>query len=135
MDREAQAAEREYRALMRKWWFAAAIGAPTMILSYPYIIPGLRDILPRGSTALQAVWIAMGIASLAVLIYSGSQFFAGMWQGLKRRSANMHTLIAIGTGVAWIYSTIALLFPQIFHPRRRRLLRLRRRHNLSHVRN
>jgi Cu+-exporting ATPase len=37
-----------------------------------------------------------------------------MWAGLKHRSANMHTLIALGTGVAWIYSTIALLFPGIF---------------------
>jgi Cu+-exporting ATPase len=114
LDKEAQATEHEYRALMRKWWFAAAVGAPTMILSYPYLIPGLRDWLPRGSAALWWVWAVMGIASLAVLIYSGSQFFVGMWAGLKHRSANMHTLIAVGTGVAWIYSTIALLFPQIF---------------------
>ncbi len=114
LDKEAQATEHEYRALMRKWWFAAAVGAPTMILSYPYLIPGLRDLLPRGSAALWWLWFAMGIASLAVLIYSGSQFFVGMWEGLKHRSANMHTLIAVGTGVAWIYSTIALLFPQIF---------------------
>jgi Cu+-exporting ATPase len=106
--------DREYRRLMRKWWFAAAVGAPTMILSYPYIIPGLRELLPRGSAELRIVWALMGLASLAVLAYSGSQFFLGMWRGLKRRQANMHTLIATGTGVAWIYSTIALLFPQIF---------------------
>lgn len=114
LDQEAMATEKEYRALMRKWWFGAAVGAPTMILSYPYLIPGLRDLLPMGSAALWWVWFAMGIASLAVLVYSGSQFFVGMWQGLKHRSANMHTLIALGTSVAWIYSTIALLFPQIF---------------------
>ena len=114
LNQEAQATAKEYRALMRKWWFAAAVGAPTMILSYPYLIPGLRDWLPRGSAALWWLWAVMGIASLAVLIYSGSQFFVGMWEGLKHRSANMHTLIAVGTGVAWIYSTIALLFPQIF---------------------
>jgi Cu+-exporting ATPase len=114
MDKEAQATAREYRSLMRKWWFAAAVGAPTMLLSYPWIIPGLRDWLPRGSEPLRLVWYVMGIASLAVLVYSGSQFFAGMWEGLKRRSANMHTLIAMGTGVAWLYSTIALLFPGLF---------------------
>jgi Cu+-exporting ATPase len=114
LDQEAQATAREYRALMRKWWFGAAVGVPTMILSYPYLIPGLRDWLPRGSAALWWVWAVMGIASLAVLVYSGSQFFVGMWEGLKHRSANMHTLIAVGTGVAWIYSTIALVFPQIF---------------------
>jgi P-type Cu+ transporter len=113
-DPESVGQEREYRRLLRKWWFAAAVGAPTMILSYPYLIPGLRDLLPRGSTELRVVWALMGLASLAVLVYSGGQFFTGMWEGLKRRSANMHTLIAVGTGVAWLYSTIALLFPQIF---------------------
>ena len=114
LNQEQQASDQEYKTLMIKWWFAAAVGAPTMILSYPYLFPILRDALPRGSDALRLVWVAMGIASLAVLIYSGGQFFTGMWEGFKRRSANMHTLIAIGTGVAWLYSSIALLFPQIF---------------------
>src|SRR5574341_2033465 len=99
---------------MRKWWFAAAVGVPTMILSYPWSFPVLRDWFPRGSPQLMYIWYAMGVASLAVLAYSGNQFFTGMWEGLKHRSANMHTLIAVGTGVAWIYSTIAILFPQIF---------------------
>ena len=111
---EGSEQDREYRRLIRKWWFGAAVGGPTMILSYPYIIPGIRELLPRGSAELRIVWALMGLASLAVLAYSGSQFFVGMWRGLKRRQANMHTLIATGTGVAWIYSTIALLFPQIF---------------------
>jgi Cu+-exporting ATPase len=104
----------EYRTLMRKWWFGAAVGVPTMILSYPWLIPGLRDIFTRGSSALWWLWFAMGIASLAVLVYSGNQFFTGAWEALKHRSANMHTLIAIGTGTAWICSTVALLFPQLF---------------------
>jgi len=114
MDKEAQANEREYRSLMRKWWFAAAVGVPTMLLSYPWLFPGLRDLFPRGSQNLLFIWYAMGAASLGVLAYSGSQFFVGMWGGLKRRSANMHTLIAMGTGVAWLYSTVALLVPQLF---------------------
>lgn len=114
MDAETQAMDKEYRSLMRKWWFAAAIGVPTMLLSYPWLFPVLRDWFPRGSPQLMYIWYAMGIASLAVLIYSGNQFFIGMWEGLKHRSANMHTLIAVGTGVAWIYSTIAMIFPQIF---------------------
>ena len=104
----------EYRALMRKWWFGAAVGAPTMVLSYPWLIPGLRDVFPRGSEQLWWLWVAMGVASLAVIAYSGNQFFTGAWEALKHRSANMHTLIAIGTGTAWIYSTVALLFPQLF---------------------
>jgi Cu+-exporting ATPase len=104
----------EYRALMRKWWFGAAVGVPTMVLSYPWLVPGLRDVFPRGSDQLWWLWVAMGVASLAVIVYSGNQFFSGAWEALKHRSANMHTLIAVGTGTAWIYSTIALLFPQLF---------------------
>ncbi|GER78834.1 copper-translocating P-type ATPase [Candidatus Denitrolinea symbiosum] len=114
MDKEAEATEREYRSLMRKWWFGAAVGAPTMILSFPWLFPVLRDWFPRESPQLIYLWYAMGVASLAVLIYSGNQFFTGAWDALKHRSANMHTLIALGTGVAWLYSTVALLFPQIF---------------------
>jgi Cu+-exporting ATPase len=114
MDKEAQTMAKEYRSLMRKWWFGAAIGVPTMILSFPSLFPILRDWFPHGSENLRSLWYVMAVASLAVLIYSGNQFFVGMWQGLKHRSANMHTLIAIGTGTAWIYSTIALLFPQLF---------------------
>ncbi len=104
----------EYRQLMRKWWYAAAIGLPTMILSYPWLIPGLRDVFTRGSAQLWGLWAVMGLASLSVLLYSGNQFFTGAWEALRHRSANMHTLIAIGTGTAWAYSTVALLFPQIF---------------------
>ena len=112
--RETAERDREYRALMRKWWFGAAVGVFTMIMSYPWLFPVLKNWFPRGSPQLWYIWAGMGIASLAVLLYSGNQFFIGAWQALKHRSANMHTLIALGTGVAWIYSTIALLFPQLF---------------------
>ncbi|GAA2560493.1 copper-translocating P-type ATPase [Pseudonocardia hydrocarbonoxydans] len=107
-------AEREYRTLMRKWWFAAAVGAPTMILSYPWLFPVLREGCPRGSEQLRVLWAAMGVAALAVLAYSGAQFFTGAWRALRARQANMHTLIATGTGVAWVYSTIAVAWPGIF---------------------
>lgn len=112
--KETMAREREYRTLMRKWWFGAAVGVFTMIMSYPWLFPVLGDWFPRGSPQLWYIWAGMGVASLAVLLYSGNQFFVGAWQALQHRSANMHTLIALGTGVAWIYSTIALLFPQLF---------------------
>jgi len=114
LDREAEAREREYRRLMRKWWFGAAVGVFTMVMSYPWLFPALRDWFPRGSPQLWSTWAVMGVASFAVLAYSGNQFFTGAWDALRHRSANMHTLIALGTGVAWVYSTIALLFPQLF---------------------
>jgi Cu+-exporting ATPase len=114
VDQEAEAREHEYRALMRQWWFGAAVGSFTMIMSYPWLFPGLRDWFPRESHRLWYMWAGMGAAALAVILYSGRHFFTGAWQALRHRSANMHTLIALGTGVAWIYSTIVLLFPRMF---------------------
>src|SRR3972149_4566790 len=84
------------------------------IVSYPWLFPGLGRLFPRDSHSLWYMWAGMGVASLAVMLYSGRHFFTGAWQALTHRSANMHTLIALGTGVAWIYSTIALLFPRMF---------------------
>ncbi len=114
VDAESEAREREYRTLMRQWWFGAAVGTFTMIMSYPWLFPGLRAIFPRESHRLWWMWAFMGVASLAVILYSGRHFFTGAWEALKHRSATMHTLIALGTGVAWVYSTIVLLFPRIF---------------------
>jgi Cu+-exporting ATPase len=117
VDQEATAREHEYRTLMRQWWFGAAVGTFTMIMSYPWLFPGLGTLFPRDSHRLWYMWAGMGVASLAVMLYGGRHFFTGAWQALKHRSANMHTLIALGTGVAWIYSTIALLFPGMFPSR------------------
>ena len=54
------------------------------------------------------------ITAREVILLSGRHFFTGAWQALRHRSANMHTLIALGTGIAWIYSTVVLLFPELF---------------------
>ena len=49
LDREAEARAREYRTLMRQWWFGAGVGVFTMVLSYPWLFPVLRDWFPRES--------------------------------------------------------------------------------------
>jgi P-type Cu+ transporter len=51
---------------------------------------------------------------LPVMFWSGSDFFTGAWAAFKHRSANMNTLITLGTGAAWLYSTFAISFPAIF---------------------
>jgi len=114
LDRETAARDAEYHALMRQWWFGAAVGVFTMVMSYPWLFPALGDWFPRGSAQLWWIWAGMGLGALAVIVYSGRHFFTGAWDALRHRSANMHTLIALGTGVAWIYSTVALLWPDIF---------------------
>ncbi|MEX2419721.1 MAG: heavy metal translocating P-type ATPase [Acidimicrobiia bacterium] len=110
-DTESAESARRYRLLMRKFWFATAISLPVIYFSYPEIFPGVPD---KGSTALSWIWAAMGVTTVPVLAWSGSQFFAGAWQAIKHRSANMHTLIATGISAAWLYSTVAVVSPGIF---------------------
>ena len=114
LDPAEAANEEEYRTLMRKFWFAAAISIPVMALSYPDLIPGLRDWMPMGSGTRRIVWAILGVLSLPVLVWAGSQFFTGMWDALKHRAANMHTLISIGITAAFAYSIVAVAWPGIF---------------------
>jgi Cu+-exporting ATPase len=65
-------------------------------------------------SVVRLLFILSGIVTLPVMFYSGRQFFTGAWAAFKHHSADMNTLIAMGTSAAWIYSTVALLFPQIF---------------------
>ncbi|MFQ5959711.1 MAG: copper-translocating P-type ATPase, partial [Alphaproteobacteria bacterium] len=98
----------------RKFWFAAVLSIPIMALSYPDLIPGLREWMPMGSLNRRVVWGLLGVLTLPVMLWSGSQFYVGMWRALKHRSANMHTLIAIGITAAFAYSAVAVAFPQWF---------------------
>ncbi len=114
VDQQEQERQQEYRTLMRKFWFAAVIALPVMAFSYPDLVPGLREWMPMGSVARRVVWTLLGVLTLPVMLWSGSQFYTGMWAGLKHRSANMHTLIAIGITAAFVYSVVAVAFPQLF---------------------
>jgi len=116
-DHEAQAIAKEYRSLVRKFWFAAVISIPVMLVAYPELpwlyLPGLfvREVTQN---LIQWLFVLSAAATLPVMAFSGRQFFTGAWAALKRHSADMNTLIALGTSAAWIYSTTALLIPSIF---------------------
>jgi Cu+-exporting ATPase len=116
-DEETAAHQREYKRLMRKFWFAAAISIPTMLVAYPEIewlyAPYLfAPDISEGTIRL--LFLLSGVATLPVMAYSGRQFFTGAWAAFKHHSADMNTLIAMGTSAAWIYSTVALLVPGLF---------------------
>lgn len=111
---EESAEQTEYRSLIKKWWVAATISIPIILVSYPDLFPGIRDWLPMGSERLWWARLIMGLLALVVMVWSGGLFFTGMWEGLKQRSANMHTLIATGISAAWLYSFVALFWPELF---------------------
>lgn len=110
-DKEAAAREHEYRTLFRKFVFAAVIAVPVMATAYPEFTPILKDL---SRDALRIIWGITGLLTLPVLLWSGGHFFRGGWSAFRHRSADMNTLIALGTGAAWLYSSVAILAPHIF---------------------
>ena len=60
-----------------------------------------------------ATWLLIAVITAGVMYYTGRHFFSGAIKSLKTRSATMDTLIALGTGTAWLYSTIIVLFPAL----------------------
>jgi len=113
VDENQKAREREYKTLLSKFLFAAVISIPFIIFSYPDLF-ALPESMQKGSSLLRIIWITMSVLSLPVMFWSGSHFYTGAWAALKNRSANMHTLIATGITAAWLYSTVAAVFPSIF---------------------
>lgn len=111
VDQQQAAQEKEYKRLMNRFWFAAIISIPVLITAYPKFIPLVRD---WSMATLRVSWFIAALLTLPVLLWSGSDFFTGAWAALKHRAANMNTLVALGTGAAWLYSVIAITFPGIF---------------------
>jgi len=108
---QKEAAELDsYRKLLRMAAFAAVVGFPQFIFGMAGYLPGFATAGGRG------FWLAIGLLTLAVLVYSGGHFFSGAWKSAKNHNANMDTLIALGTGTAWIYSMVIIGFPDLVPP-------------------
>lgn len=93
----------------RRFWIGLALTLPVLALEMGGHLLGLRHYM----SSLVSNWIQLGLAT-PVVLWSGKPFFVRGWQSLKTRNLNMFTLIAIGTGVAWLYSIVATLAPNIF---------------------
>jgi len=103
---EKEAAEAAYyRSLLKKAGFAAAIGFPQFVFGMAGLLPTFEAVGGR------LFWLAVGLLTLFVLIYSGGHFFSGAWKSARNRSTNMDTLIALGTGTAWVYSMAIVANP------------------------
>jgi len=111
VDKQEEAHAREYSRLMKMFWFSAIVSLPVLLFAYPQYVPVIRDL---SINTIRLAWILSAVATLPVLFYSGYDFFTGAWAAFKHRSANMNTLIALGTGAAWLYSTFAIAFPSVF---------------------
>ncbi len=102
---------REYRTMMSKFWFATAVGFPLLLLMFAEFVPAWREVLMHWH---RAGGIVAALVTLPVLAWSGRQFFESAWNGLRNHNTNMDTLVALGTGAAWTYSTVVAIAPQFF---------------------
>ncbi len=96
----------EYRILWRRAIIAGCIG---LLL----FVTGMAGLIPPPHEA-QGTWIGISLLTLLVLVFVGGHFFRGAWIALVNRRANMDTLVSLGTGTAWFYSTLVVLFPNLF---------------------
>src|SRR2546425_3352656 len=97
--------------MQRRFWLSAGLTLPLLLLAMSEFIPGdpVRNLIaPRFLT-----WISLALAS-PVVLWGGWPFFVRGWQSIRNRSLNMFTLIGLGIAVAYAYSVIAALVPQIF---------------------
>ncbi|GGJ47475.1 copper-translocating P-type ATPase [Sphingopyxis bauzanensis] len=92
-----------------RFWVGLALALPVFVLEMGGHLTGLHMSLGRETNN----WVQMLLAT-PVVLWAGWPFFARGWQSVRNRSLNMFSLIAMGTGVAWLYSMVAALAPAIF---------------------
>ncbi len=99
--------------MSRRFWWSTVLALPVLILAMTAdMLPAL---LPAGLNMRSVQWIEFLLAT-PVVLWAGWPFFVRGWQSVQSWNLNMFTLIAIGVSVAWTYSVVALLLPQIFPP-------------------
>ncbi|MBB6143015.1 Cu+-exporting ATPase [Silvibacterium bohemicum] len=107
----ADAANPELLSMMRRFWIGSALTLPLLAVMVSDILPfhPLQHLL----TSQLLGWIELALAT-PVVLWAGWPFFERGWASIVHRSPNMFTLIAIGTGAAYLYSVAAVVAPGIF---------------------
>jgi P-type Cu+ transporter len=134
VERERVMRAREYRSLLRRFWLAAGVGVVAMVLMMPLMMEPSSthgaDLLDR--LMMPAAHWLMGVfpwlftipadvlrwtllaLTTPVLFWSGRHFFRGAYSGFLHATADMNTLIAVGTGAAYLFSVVATVTPGLF---------------------
>ena len=94
--------------MTRRFWIGLALTLPVFVIDMAAHLGGVH-LLPLQTSN----WLSFALAT-PVVLWAGWPFFERGWQSVKTRNLNMFTLIAMGTGVAYVYSVVATLAPQVF---------------------
>ncbi len=106
---ESAARTAEYEDLRKRFWIAAALSLPILVMAMSHGRIAALD-FPGAS------WVQLALAT-PVVFYCGIHFYLGAWAALRHRAADMNTLIAIGTGAAYLYSVVATIAPELIATR------------------
>ncbi|MFN4163998.1 MAG: copper-transporting P-type ATPase [Ferrovibrio sp.] len=101
----------ELRDMTRRFWIGLVLTLPVFALEMGTHLADLHHLMPSAMSNL----VQMALAT-PVVLWAGWPFFERAWQSVVVRNLNMFTLIAMGVGVAWLYSMVAVLAPQAFPP-------------------
>ncbi|HEK0313190.1 TPA: copper-exporting P-type ATPase CopA [Proteus mirabilis] len=105
-------------ANMKRFRWQAALA---LVVGIPVMVWGMIGDNMMLTEANHNIWLTIGIITLVVMIAAGGHFYRNAWQSLKNGSATMDTLVALGTGAAWLYSISVNLWPEVFPAQARHL--------------
>ena len=111
MEADSSAEEKTYKKLSKKFWIATAFTLPIFLIAMSEMIP--NNPLYKLMAQKQWNWVQL-ILSLPVVFYATWMFFERAYKSIKTWNLNMFTLIGIGAGVAWLFSVVGMLFPDVF---------------------
>ena len=98
-------------ATMKRFRWQAIVA---LLVGIPVMVWGMigDNMMVTGDN--RSLWLGIGILTLAVMVFAGGHFYTSAWKSLKNRTATMDTLVALGTGAAWLYSMSVNVWPQWF---------------------
>ena len=100
----------ELQGMTRRFWIALALALPVIVLEMGgHLLSALHHLVP----ASVSLWAQLALAT-PVVLWAGWPFFERGWASIRSRQFNMFTLIAIGTGIAWLHSVVAVVWPELF---------------------
>ncbi|SBS31399.1 Copper-exporting P-type ATPase A [Marinomonas aquimarina] len=114
-DERAQSEQKEYRYKRLYAASGLAVGVPLMLWG---LLGGSMHVATHHE---QLAWGAIGVLTLLVMVFAGRHYYSSAWKAFTHRHSNMDTLIAIGTGSAWLYSMAVVLFPEVLPSNARHL--------------
>lgn len=98
-------------ATMKRFRWQAIVA---LLVGIPVMVWGMIGDNMMVTDDNRSLWLVIGVITLAVMVFAGGHFYSSAWKSLKNRTATMDTLVALGTGAAWLYSMSVNVWPQWF---------------------